>query len=317
MFTGIIYHTQGYSYDDQVITFNACDFWNDVTIGESIAVNGVCLTVVTNTFRDVTFFVANETLSKTNLGSDGFANIERSFKFGERNSGHYVSGHVHCTAGIREIIVYPSGERDLWFNCDTTKLVYKDSIAINGVSLTIARIDSNGFMVCMIPHTWKTTTFSKSKEGDTVNIEFNTTSVRLTDDDHMLNALEVSKQATWWDTIPNPRVGCVITNNNIVVATGCHKKHGSLHAEVEALEVLSGDLKDCTMYVTLEPCPMCASALAWAKIDRIVIAASDEKKGFSLLDEKLLHPKTIINKGILEKESKALLQHFFSSKRRK
>ena len=75
-------------------------------------------------------------------------------------------------------------------------------------------------------------------------------------------------------------------------------------------------LNDCTLYVTLEPCVMCAGAIAWAQLGRLVFAAADPKKGYSLLQKNILHPKTEVVAGILEKESSALLKQFFQNKRR-
>ena len=297
MFTGIVFHTQPCIFDNHVITFKPDAFWNDAAIGDSIAVNGVCLTVVTNTPTGVTFFVSGETLSLTNLGACKVANLEKSFKLGDRNSGHYVSGHVHTTCVVREVVHRVGGERDIWFDCDVTKLVYKDSICVNGVSLTIAKIDPVGFMVSMIPHTWDVTTFSSCLEGDIVNIEYNTYPIYATDEDHMRNALAVSESANWWDTVPNPQVGCVITKNNVVVATGYHRKCGSKHAETEALSVLSDDLRDCTMYVTLEPCchhgkqPPCVDTIIKSQqISRVVVGVVDSdnrvnSRGISKLKE--------------------------------
>jgi len=143
----------------------------------------------------------------------------------------------------------------------------------------------------------------------------------FTDEFFMKKAFQEAKIAFEKDEIP---VGAVIVANKQIIAKAHNQteqlKDVTAHAEMLAITAAADYLdakylNGCTLYVTLEPCPMCASALAWAKIDRIVIGASDEKKGFSLLNEKLLHPKTIIQKGILAKESKALLQEFFAKKR--
>jgi tRNA(adenine34) deaminase len=75
-------------------------------------------------------------------------------------------------------------------------------------------------------------------------------------------------------------------------------------------------LNECTMYVTLEPCAMCAGALAWSQIGKIIFGASDTKRGFSLISETLLHPKTIITGGVLAEESETLLKQFFAAKRK-
>lgn len=143
----------------------------------------------------------------------------------------------------------------------------------------------------------------------------------FTDEFFMKKAFQEAQKAFEKNEIP---VGAIIVANKQIIAKAHNQteqlKDVTAHAEMLAITAAADYLdakylKGCTLYVTLEPCPMCASALAWAKIDRIVIGATDEKKGFSLLDEKLLHPKTIIQKGVLAKESKALLQRFFAGKR--
>ena len=92
------------------------------------------------------------------------------------------------------------------------------------------------------------------------------------------------------------------------------------HAEMQAITAAANHLgakylTECTLYVTLEPCVMCAGAIAWAQVSRLVYAASDPKKGYSLIQQSLLHPKTEVVKGILEPESSALLKEFFERKR--
>ena len=93
------------------------------------------------------------------------------------------------------------------------------------------------------------------------------------------------------------------------------------HAEMQAItsgaNMLGGKyLKDCTLYVTVEPCVMCAGALAWSQAGRIVFGASDPKRGYSSLNQTVLHPKTQVSKGILAQECEVLLKQFFASKRK-
>lgn len=120
-------------------------------------------------------------------------------------------------------------------------------------------------------------------------------------------------------------VGAIIVVNNQIIAKAHNQTERlqdvTAHAEILAITAASDYLgtkylKECTLYVTLEPCPMCAGALAWSQIGKIVFAASDIKKGFSLINNPLLHPKTIVEKGILENESKELLQQFFRKRRK-
>ncbi len=136
----------------------------------------------------------------------------------------------------------------------------------------------------------------------------------------MKKALEEAEKAFEEGEIP---VGAIITINNMIIA----KTHNlteklndvTAHAEIQAItaasEFLGGKyLKNCTLYITLEPCVMCAGALYWSQIGKIVCSARDEKRGYHLYGN-LLHPKTEIVYGILEKESSELLKNFFLQKR--
>ena len=136
----------------------------------------------------------------------------------------------------------------------------------------------------------------------------------------MKKALEEAEKAFEEGEIP---VGAIITINNMIIA----KTHNlteklndvTAHAEMQAItaasEFLGGKyLKNCTLYITLEPCVMCAGALYWSQIGKIVCSARDEKRGYHLYGN-LLHPKTEIVYGILEKESSELLKNFFLQKR--
>jgi tRNA(adenine34) deaminase len=97
-------------------------------------------------------------------------------------------------------------------------------------------------------------------------------------------------------------------------------KDPTAHAEMQAITAatnwLGGKyLADCTIYVTLEPCAMCAAALGWSQVSGIIYGASDEKKGYSTISDSLLHPKTTVESGVLEKECRELLLKFFKAKR--
>ena len=115
-------------------------------------------------------------------------------------------------------------------------------------------------------------------------------------------------------------VGAVVVLNNKVIAKA-HNLTQTLndvtaHAEMQALTSAfhylgSKYLNDCTLYVTLEPCVMCAGALYWAQIGKIVYGTADPKRGYSLINASLLHPKTEVKQGVMEKESKELLERFF------
>ena len=143
----------------------------------------------------------------------------------------------------------------------------------------------------------------------------------LNDEYFMRIALKEAELAYEKGEIP---VGAVIVSQNQILAKTHNLteqlKDVSAHAELLAITAASNYLnskylKDCTLYVTLEPCVMCAGALFWSQIDKIVFGAYDEKRGCMRFDQKLLHPKTIIIPGILEGPCKALIRQFFSSKR--
>lgn len=139
----------------------------------------------------------------------------------------------------------------------------------------------------------------------------------LSDEYFMLEALKLAEDASQRGEIP---VGAVVVCKNRIIAKGSNQTEQlhdvTAHAEMIALTAAAQHLKakylrNCTLYVSLEPCVMCAGAIFWSQIGRLVYAASDEKRGFSLLEKAILHPKTQITKGILATESQALLSKFF------
>ncbi len=144
----------------------------------------------------------------------------------------------------------------------------------------------------------------------------------FTDEHWMREALKEAQQAFEKDEIP---VGAVIVSGNRSIARS-HNLTETLtdvtaHAEMQAITSAasylgSKYLKDCTLYVTLEPCTMCAGALYWTQISRIVYGATDIKRGFSLNPISPLHPTTTLTSGILETECAALLTDFFKKKRK-
>ncbi len=142
------------------------------------------------------------------------------------------------------------------------------------------------------------------------------------DDEYfMKQALIEAQRALAKDEIP---VGAVIVVNNHIIARA-HNLTETLndvtaHAEMQAFTAAANSLggkylTDCTLYVTLEPCIMCAGASFWAQISKIVYGADDPKRGYSLIKQPLLHPKTIVTRGVLEKECSAILKEFFLKKR--
>ena len=137
----------------------------------------------------------------------------------------------------------------------------------------------------------------------------------------MKKALEEANKAFDLDEVP---VGAIITCENQIIARGHnyveHLNDVTAHAEMQAFtsasDYLGGKfLNECTLYVTLEPCVMCAGASYWTRIGRIVFGASDEKRGFTSISKKILHPKTIITESVMENECRFLLKSFFQQKR--
>lgn len=142
----------------------------------------------------------------------------------------------------------------------------------------------------------------------------------FTDEYFMKMAFQEAQVALEKDEVP---VGCIVVYNDRIIARAHNltellndvTAHAEMQAITAAANMLGGKyLIDCTMYVTLEPCVMCAGALAWSQLSKIVIGARDEKRGF--INKGLsLHPKTEIVSGILENECSALIKDFFKSKR--
>jgi tRNA(adenine34) deaminase len=119
-------------------------------------------------------------------------------------------------------------------------------------------------------------------------------------------------------------VGAIITARNTIIARSHNltetltdvTAHAEMQAFTAAAEAIGGKyLSECTLYVTLEPCVMCAGAAYWSQIGKIVYGAADEKRGYHLIDSNLLHPKTIVVAGILEQECSRLLSRFFQERR--
>ena len=154
-------------------------FLEKLTIGASIAVNGVCLTVVEFFGDSVRFDVIPETLRVTNLNKvtkDSRVNLERSLKFGDEVGGHVLSGHISCTASSR--LVKSDDEVELILSCPKEWMNYifhKGYVAVNGASLTVAKKESDNFSVFLIPETLKATNLHEVLVEDLLNIEVDQT----------------------------------------------------------------------------------------------------------------------------------------------
>lgn len=142
------------------------------------------------------------------------------------------------------------------------------------------------------------------------------------DDEYFMR--EALKEADKAFEIGEVPVGAVVVSGDRIIARAHNlteqlndvTAHAEMQAFTAAAEYLGAKyLDDCTMYVTLEPCTMCAGAAFWSRVSRLVYGASDEKRGYCLLGKSILHPKTIVSKGILEHECAHLLKDFFESKR--
>ena len=136
----------------------------------------------------------------------------------------------------------------------------------------------------------------------------------MAEEQFMKRAIELAKQGVGW-TAPNPLVGAVVVKNGRVIGEGYHRKYGELHAERNALAACTEDPAGATLYVTLEPCVMCAGAIGWSQLRRVVYGASDEKRGFMKFAPKALHPKCTVTTGVLEEECRQLMTDFFRSRR--
>ena len=143
-----------------------------------------------------------------------------------------------------------------------------------------------------------------------------------TDERYMRKALEEARRAFDADEIP---VGAVVVCGDQIIARGHNltemlhdvTAHAEMQAITAAAEHLGGKYLDvCTLYVTVEPCIMCAGAIGWSQLGRLVYGASDPKRGYSFFAPKALHPKTKVVSGVLEEECGALMKEFFQHKRR-
>jgi riboflavin synthase len=148
----------------------------ELKVGESVAVNGACLTVVDGSSAEFSFQLGPETLARTNLGelqSGDRVNLERALRVGDRLGGHFVQGHIDGVGRISSR--RPEGDYDIvWFEAPpelTREMVEKGSVAVDGVSLTLVDVTSNSFSVMLIPHTLTMTTLGWKGVNDRVNLE--------------------------------------------------------------------------------------------------------------------------------------------------
>lgn len=192
MFTGIV---QGIAVVEEVIAATGLSTFairlpdsstEGITIGASVAINGTCLTVTRQAGNTLFFDAMQETLKLTTLGNlapGQPVNFERAARIGDEIGGHLLSGHIHTTAKVVEIL-RPENNVTLWFQVPDQWAQYifpKGYIAINGASLTIGEVDGNRFNVHLIPETLRATTFGVIEEGMTVNIEIDSQTQTIVD----------------------------------------------------------------------------------------------------------------------------------------
>lgn len=182
MFTGIVESTG--LVDSLTVTpagghlvLAGVEFADDLVLGESVAVNGCCLTVVASGTGRVAFDLLQETLRLTNLGdltAGDAVNLERAMRASDRLSGHFVQGHID---GTTEILAYEPDGQDHRYTLSLPEsghrlIVPKGSITLNGISLTVAALDTDCFTAWITPHTHAVTTLRHARAGQKVNVEY-------------------------------------------------------------------------------------------------------------------------------------------------
>ena len=181
MFTGIVeeigtINSIFQNRENARIKIDANKVLEDVNLGDSICTNGVCLTVTEYDSKSFTVDVMGETLRRSNLGElkkGDKVNLERALALGGRFGGHIVSGHIDGVGVIKE---FSNEGNAIWISIETSNdilksIVFKGSITIDGVSLTVAYVDDDIFKVCIIPHTQSETILTSKKTGNKVNLE--------------------------------------------------------------------------------------------------------------------------------------------------
>lgn len=180
MFTGIITDTTDVKVTKAdgsglFVTFARPEGWKDLELGESVATNGVCLTVASIRDDEYDCHLMSETLSKTAFGASvpERVNLERALKASDRLSGHFVQGHIDEVGHVKKVC--SDDGADIWIEYSIGAqplVVYKGSITINGVSLTVAEVRGNSLKVSLVPYTLRHTTLRLLRAGDPINLEF-------------------------------------------------------------------------------------------------------------------------------------------------
>ena len=180
MFTGIIQSIGKLKKEKNILIIEILDKAFDITVGDSISVDGICLTAKEIIKNQFLVDVSEETLKKTTLGEksnmDKIVNLEPALRITDRLGGHIVSGHIDGLGKVENIEKLAKSWllSIKWQNSDFSKYVVdKGSICVNGISLTIAKSENNGkiFTIAIIPHTWHNTNLKNLSVGDSVNLE--------------------------------------------------------------------------------------------------------------------------------------------------
>ncbi len=182
MFTGIVRERGRIASVDEAadavrLTIEAPETAPQVSVGDSVAVSGVCLTVTRADDGTLAFDAVPETVARSKLGelrSGDEVNLEPALRAGDQIGGHYVQGHVDAVGRVRSAEQERDGGVRAWFDAGPDLLRYvveKGSITVDGVALTVAAVDETGFAVALIPHTLAVTTLGRLERGSPVNLE--------------------------------------------------------------------------------------------------------------------------------------------------
>lgn len=335
MFIGIIEHICSIKkwnppHDNELMLIVPEILTNTCKIGDSIAVNGCCLTITKINDNILYFNVMLETINKTtfsSLKSGDSVHVEKAMAR-DTIDGHPITGHVFTVITLIKKTTETDGSLVLQFYLkDAHKYVkYKGCVAIDGVSLTVSKVLNDAFEVSLIPYTQQHTLLGKNQLH---NVEFFNISTEVsvelssTSENHMgmvqetydtcENYMELARKIAKKGRITapsNPWVGCVIVENNKILASGFHRKRGEKHAERNALDQISSthSLETATLYCTLEPCgftsksklqPPCVDAILERGIKNIVVGISDPDERVSGLGIKRLRDVNV-NVSVLE-----------------
>lgn len=318
MFTGIIKYNGiiiDITHYDKGLTISIFSEIEDiVNIGDSICVNGICLTVI-KIIEEYTFVfnVMNETILKTTI-KQWLKNQEVNLEISAKSNiiqldGHIVLGHVDCVGEIIDI-----QENVFFFSCPRELIpliIDKGSITVDGTSLTISTCYDNIFTVSIIPFTLKWTNFKNYKIGTKVNLEgdcrlkqhiqfygdiYSMVGKYILSDKHAMSiALNISEKSLN-SAPPNPHVGCIIVKNKKIIGMGYHHSPGNPHAEIEAFNSCKENVEGSELYVTLEPCchigrtGKCVNDIIKNKVKRVIVGVCDtdervSNKGIQILRE--------------------------------